>query len=333
MGKRQVSARDVAQLAGVSRTAVSRAFTPGASVAKETRARIEAAAEQLGYQVNHLARGLITANTGLVALIAAEVQTPYRSALLAALTEQLQAAGKIGLLINTDRSDASVAQALKQAIAYRTDAAIVLSGMPDSSLTETCLRNGMQLVLINRDDERAGTLMIRVDDIGAGRQAFAALAAAGCRHIALANSAAGTASLQDRAIGFRQAAAEAGQKITEAEAGPTSYQTGLDLGTGLLSRKDRPDGIFCTTDLIACGVMDAARTRLRLKIPDEVSVIGFDDIEQAGWESYALTTFRQPVEDLARTAVGSLVDLAREHNLQARKTLPVQMIWRGTIRR
>lgn len=332
MTKRQVSARDVAELAGVSRTAVSRAFTPGASVAKETRARIEAAAEQLGYQVNHLARGLITAKTGLVALIAAEVSTPHRSALLAALTEQLQAAGKIGLLINTDRSDDSVSRALRQAIAYRTDAAIVLSGMPDMSLAETCRRNGMELVLINRDEARPGSLLIRLEDADAGRQAFAALAAAGCRRIALANSCAGTASLEDRAAGFRQAAAEAGIPIQEAAAGPTSYQTGLNLGTRLLAQGERPDGIFCTTDLIACGVMDAARTRLRLRVPADVSVIGFDDIEQAGWEAYGLTTFGQPIDDIARAALGALGSPPGD-GAPSRITLPVNMIWRSSIRR
>ena len=148
----QVSAKDVAELAGVSRTAVSRAFTPGASVSSETRAKVYEAAEKLGYQVNNLARGLLTSKTGIVALIAAEINTPYRSTLLAALSSQLQAAGKVGMLINTDRSDESVAQALRQAISYRTEAAIILSGMPDTSLAEICLRNGMRLVLINRDE-------------------------------------------------------------------------------------------------------------------------------------------------------------------------------------
>lgn len=332
MNKRQVSARDVAELAGVSRTAVSRAFTPGASVSPETRQKIETAAEQLGYQVNHLARGLITARTGLVALICAELNTPYRSALLAALTDQLQAAGKVGLLINTDRSDASVARALRQAIAYRTDAAIVLSGMPDSSLTETCLRNGMRLVLINRDEERPGTVQLRIDDAEAGRQAFTALRAAGCQRLALANSCAGTISLEDRARGFLEAAQQAGVPVHREAMGATAYQTGLDLGTRLLMRTERPDGIFCTTDLIACGVMDAARTRLRLDIPGDVSVIGFDDIAQAGWDAYGLTTFRQPIEDMAAATVASLEPPIDEGATQ-RITLPTQMVWRSSIRR
>ncbi|PVB61491.1 LacI family DNA-binding transcriptional regulator [Labrenzia sp. 011] len=329
MKKNQVSAKDVAELAGVSRTAVSRAFTPGASVSSETRAKVRAAAETLGYQVNNLARGLLTSKTGMVALIAAEIQTPYRSLLLATLSEKLQAAGKVALLINSDRSDESVAQALRQAISYRTDAAIVLSGMPDASLAEICLRNGMRLVLINRNEERAGALRVRLDDFEAGRQAFASLSAAGCRRLALASSLAGTPSLEDRCRGFRAAAEEAGTEVMEDASGMTSYQTGLDVGTRLLTRPERPDGIFCVTDLVACGVVDAARRRFKLRVPEDVSVIGFDDIEQASWESYNLTTFRQPVEEIAEAAItylsGPWDDTPRTVTLQSR------LIWRGSI--
>ncbi|RPE71853.1 LacI family transcriptional regulator [Pacificibacter maritimus] len=330
MARTQVSAKDVAELAGVSRAAVSRTFTPGASVSAETRAKVHAAADELGYHVNHLARGLITSNTGIVALIASEIGTPYRSKLLAALTEHLQAAGKVSLLINTDRSDESVSQALRKAIAYRTDAAIVLSGMPDSSLAETCLRNGMRLVLINRDEERRGATQIRLDDEAAGRQAFAALMAAGCTRLAMASSLAGTPSLESRARGFMSAAQDAGQDVILEVSGMTSYQTGLDVGTRLMTRENRPDGVFCSTDLIAFGVMDAARRRFKLDVPKDVCVIGFDDVEEASWESYDLTTFRQPLREIAKAAIESLShpsdDAPRAVSLKSR------LIWRGSIR-
>lgn len=306
MTRRSVSARDVAILAGVSRASVSRCFTPGASISPETRSRILGAADSLGYQVNHLARGLIRNETGLVALIASEIGTPYRAQLLSALTRNLQSAGKLGVLINTDRSDESVERALRQAISYRADAAVFLSGMPARSLAETCLRNGMRLVLINRDEERAGSIRIRLDDAAAGRQALMHLLAAGCRHLALASSGAGTTSLVERERGFRTAAAQAGIDLTEARFGPTAYETGLELGMELLARPDRPDGIFCTTDLMACGVMDAARWRLGIDIPRDLSVIGFDDIPQAGWEGYGLSTFAQPVDEIAATSVAWL---------------------------
>ncbi|WP_029059311.1 LacI family DNA-binding transcriptional regulator [Stappia stellulata] len=331
MTRHQVSAKDVAELAGVSRTAVSRAFTPGASVSAATRTKVYAAAEELGYQVNNLARGLLTSRTGLVALIASEVQTPYRAALLAALSSRLQQTGKVGLLINTDRSDESVAQALRKAISYRTEAAVVLSGMPDTSLAETCLRNGMRLVFINREEERPGALRIRIDDAVAGRQAFMSLAAAGCRRPAFASSMAGTPSLVARGQGFKERAAETGTPIVECASGMTSYRTGLDVGTQLLTMPDRPDGIFCATDLIACGVVDAARRRFGLRVPEDVSVIGFDDIDQAAWEAYHLTTFRQPVEEIAEAAAAYLSE--PPNDTPQTVTLSSRMVWRGSVRR
>src|ERR1051325_4488054 len=100
-----VSAQEVAERAGVSRSAVSRTFTPGASVSPETRRKVLEAAEELGYHVNQLARGLMRNESGIVCLIVSEISTPYRSALIRALTQQLQLSGKVAMLINTDRSD------------------------------------------------------------------------------------------------------------------------------------------------------------------------------------------------------------------------------------
>ena len=162
--------------------------------APATRARVIAAAEALGYQVNSLARGLTRAESGLVALIVAELDTPYRSRLVSALTERLQLAGKLAMIINTDRSDASVEAALRQAIGYRTDAAIVLSGMPDPALADLCLRNGLRLVLINRDEALPGTVRVRLDDEQAGAAAARTLLRVGCTRLALATSAPATSA-------------------------------------------------------------------------------------------------------------------------------------------
>ncbi len=332
MSRNPASAKDVAELAGVSRAAVSRCFTPGASISPETRARILRAADTLGYQVNRLASGLIRNESGIVALIGAEVATPYRGQLLAALTAALQRAGKVALVINTDRSDESVERALRHAISYRTDAAIFLSGMPARSLAETCQRNGMRLVLINRDGGHPGSLLVRLSDEQAGRRAVAVLRAAGCKRLALASSLNGTPSLVGREKGFLAAIREAGIDGCEARLGATSYETGLELGMSLLSRPDRPDGIFCTTDLMACGVMDAARWRLGLRVPDDLSVISFDDIPQAGWEGYDLTTFQQPVEEIAAQSLDWLLSSPVEDGA-VELVLEARLKMRGSVRR
>ena len=331
MSRNPASAKDVAELAGVSRASVSRCFTPGASISPDTRARILRAADRLGYQVNRLASGLIRNESGIVALIGAEVATPYRGQLLAALTARLQRAGKVALVINTDRSDESVEQALRHAISYRTDAAIFLSGMPARSLAETCQRNGMRLVLINRDGGHPGSLLVGLSDEAAGRRAVAILRAAGCTRLALAGSLNGTPSLVGRERGFRLAAREAGIAWVEERLGATSYETGLELGMALLTRPERPDGIFCTTDLMACGVMDAARWRLGIRVPDQLSLIGFDDIPQAGWEGYDLTTFQQPVDEIAERSVDWLLSGTIEAEA-AQLVLEPRLKMRGSVR-
>ncbi|TDL78269.1 LacI family DNA-binding transcriptional regulator [Palleronia sediminis] len=329
-----VSARHVAEEAGVSRSAVSRTFTPGASVAPATRARVLAAAERLGYHVNHLARGLTGTSTGIVALIVSELETPFRAGVVAALTEGLQAAGKVAMVINTDGPGDGVERALRQAISYRTDAAILLSGRPDPALATLCARNGLRLVLINRDDDFPDALHIRLNDTDCGERAFAMLRDAGCRRVAVATSRSATASLRLRAEGFRDAARRAGVASDAVALGATSYAAGREIGDRLLGGQAPPDGIFCTTDLIACGVIDAARDRGGLRIPQDLRVIGFDDIPQAGWDAYRLTTFGQPIEGIVDACVAWLDQETagpRTVELEARRVVRASCAGGGSV--
>lgn len=327
-----VSARQVAERAGVSRSAVSRTFTPGASVSEAVRRKVEQAAEELGYHVNHLARSLIREDSRIVCVIGAEIGTPYQARMLEALSRGLQRIGRIAMLINTAGDPASVEAALRQTLNYRAQATIVLSGAPPAALVRTCINSGQQVILINRDDQLDGPRNIMVDNGEAGREAFDMLSRAGCRRIALVSSTAGTPSLIARERAFEAAAGEAGLDVRIVRPGPTSYASGLVAGQMLLGGAARPDGAFCVTDLLACGFMDAARFDFGVDIPGQLSVIGFDDIEQAGWSSYALTTFRQPVEDMA----GHIMQLIEHAGVDASasgedcfRALPV---WRRTVR-
>ncbi|EPE97013.1 transcriptional regulator [Rhizobium grahamii CCGE 502] len=292
------------------------------------------AAEELGYHVNHLARGLMRNESGIVCLIVSEVATPYRSALLGRLTLNLQNAGKVAMLINTDRSDGSVDRALQQALRYRADASIILSGLPDRSITQLCLRNGQRLVLINRDDDQQGPLRINLDDHEAGGRVVSAFVRAGCRRLAFANSEAGTPSLMARERGFVAAASALGMEVIVERHGWTGYEAGSVLGRRMLTAKERPDAVFCATDLLACGFMDVARHQFGLSVPNDLCVAGFDDIEQASWSSYALTTFAQPIADIASRAVDWLSEMPQEdgHAVAQPITLKAEMIWRNSIR-
>jgi DNA-binding LacI/PurR family transcriptional regulator len=327
-----VSARQVADLAGVSRSAVSRTFTAGASVSEETRGKVLKAAEALGYHVNHLARSLIHESSGIVCIVGAALHTPHQSRILDAITRRLQSIDRVAMVINTSGDSASVEAALHQTLHYRADATIVLSGTPPASLVDTCLRSGQHVIVINRDDQLPGPQEIGVDNDGAAREAFHILCRAGCRNMAIVTSTAGTPSLVERERSFERAAREAGLEVAVIRAGPTGYEAGHAAAKALLSGARRPDAAFCVTDLIACGFLDGARAEFRMKVPEELCVVGFDDIEQAGWASYELTTFSQPSESIAECIAGLLQAGEQGIDSKPRISFPARLIWRKSVR-
>ncbi|WP_062235454.1 LacI family DNA-binding transcriptional regulator [Aureimonas sp. N4] len=325
------SAQEVARLAGVSRSAVSRAFTPGASISPDTRAKVEAAAAELGYHVNHLARGLMRQQTGIVCLVVADIHTPYLSSLIETLSRVLQEAGKVVMVLNAGRASGRVDEALRQTLNYRADATLVLSGTPYRSIAQSCLDSGQRLILLNRDDHLPGTVNLSVDNARAARTAANLFLRAGYRRLALVTSGIGTPSLTARRDCFLATAREAGRQVAVWEGGATAYESGLQGGTELFASDDPPDAVFAVTDLLACGVLDAARHRFGRSVPGEVGVIGFDDIEQAGWASYDLTTFAQPVSDISqwmvRIVAGGIVDEPADRVFEA------PLVWRSSVAR
>lgn len=331
-GRSFVSAQQVAEFAGVSRSAVSRTFTDGASVSEATRERVLKAAQTLGYHVNHLARGLINESSGIVCLIAGDIATPYQSWMLDAISRRLQAINQVAMLINTSGDGDSVAKALRQTLNYRAQATIVLSGTPPAALIETCVASGQHVILINRDDPVTGPHNIVVDNVTAAREAFHMFRRAGCSRIAVVSSLAGTPSIVGREEAFRGAAAAEGFEVTVARAGPTAYASGYEAARQLLARSDRPDAAFCVTDLLACGFLDAARTEFGMVVPEELCVVGFDDIEQAGWASYRLTTFRQPIDLMADHIMAKLAAGEPGISTPSVATFPVAPVWRRTVR-
>lgn len=330
--KMVASAAEVARLAGVSRSAVSRTFTPGASVSEETRQRVLAAAKTLNYHVNHLARGLSNERSRPVCLLGANLNAPYQARLLDALTQKLQQAGRAVMVINTSGSEADADAALRQTLNYRASATIVLSGTPQASLVETCVNSGQHVILVNRAGQFEGADHISLDYSSTMYDALFMLKQAGCQRLAVVSSTIQSPSLLGREKLFLTAAEEENIECTVYRSGPTSYQTGVDTARQILPSRKRPDGVFCVTDLIACGFMDAARQEFKLGVPEDLCVIGFDDIEQAGWLSYQLTTFGQPLKEMTNAIVERLE--RTNHSEQTGKTLlfNAPLIWRQSVR-
>lgn len=315
---RFVSARDVAELAGVSRSAVSRAFTPGASVAPETREKIMTAAAHLGYQVNDLARGLLANRSRIVGLVATKPEVGFRAHLTAALASVLIRRGSVPVLINAGETIEETEAAQRTLFGHRAEAVIVLSGSPPSSFIELARSNGLPLVAIGR--QAPDIDLVQTDNTGAGQRIASAFVAA-CHHrLALAGSESGTPAIVEREQAFVGEAARLGATVTVARGPDTDYAGGLHAASQLFATGERPTAVFAVNDLVAFALIDHLKTRLGLRVPEDVAVVGFDDLPEATWLGYRLTTFRQDPMEMAERAVALL-----EGRAAAPTTAPISL--------
>ncbi|MBW6423756.1 LacI family DNA-binding transcriptional regulator [Rhizobium sp. XQZ8] len=309
---RFVSAEQVARLAGVSRSAVSRTFTPGASVAPATREKVMNAAKQLGYHVNDLARGVLANQSRLVGIVATKPELGFRAHLTAALAKAMIRRGSIPILINTGQTGDEMLAAQQMLIGHRAEATIILSGSPPASFFELAKQNGQPLVLIGRSEP--GADHVRVGNSEASRNAANAFFAAGRRRLAVVGSHSSTPSISERESAFVATARALGADVMTAHGPDSDYDSGIAAAAKLFSSAQKPDAVFCANDQIAFGVMDFVRNRLGLRIPEDVAVIGFDDVPEAAWLSYGLTTFRQDPETMATRAVDLLERRLQNHD-------------------
>lgn len=299
---------DVARLAGVSQAAVSRTFTPGASVSDTTRAKVQAAAEQLGYRPNVIARSLARKSTHMIGLVVMRFTNPFYARMIRDFTRALQDLGYLTLLFNIADSQ-EMEEALPMALQYQVDGLIVTSATLSSRLAEECARSGTPIVLFNRyaTDDTANA--VRCDNVLGGRLVADALLDAGHRRLAYIAGEEGSSTNRDREIGFVQRLQERGSDLAYREsARDYTYEGGYAVARRLFQAENPPDGIFCASDLIAMGALDLARCDLRCRVPEELSIVGFDDIPMASWPGYNLTTVRQPVEEMVDATIEVLVN-------------------------
>jgi DNA-binding LacI/PurR family transcriptional regulator len=326
-----VTAADVARRAGVSRSAVSRAFTPGASVSRDVRERVMRVAGQLGYRVNGLARSLNHARTNLVGIVGTDLDQPFHAQLLAVLSGALLADGFQCMLLNAGNASRDMAALIARVLEYRVCAIVVMAGTPPARIVEECVANGVRVILVNKDLPGLDVDTVMADNAAGGREAARMLLAAGCRRLGVVASGARTPSVIGRLEAFRAHAARAGRSVRVWQDGRTDYDCGRAAAQALLHDSDL-DGVFCVTDLLALGFLDGARERGR-HVPADVSVVGFDDIPQAGWHAYRLTTFRQPADELCEAIMVRVRALVHDTAVApARSTVPVSCVVRATVR-
>lgn len=321
---------DVAEAAGVSQAAVSRAFTPGASVAPETRARVLAAARSLGYRPNALARSLVTHRSNMIAIVMANMWNPFYARALAQFTDQLQTQGYWVLLFKVT-DDSRVDDALLAALEYQVDGVIITSATLSGRMAEECANHGVPVVLFNRYTLNSDVNAVWCDAASGGRVVADTLLDQGYRRLGFLAGDPGTSTSRDREAGFRSRLAERGCELYRRAEGDFTYESGITASRRLLGGPDRPDAIFCANDLMAMATIDVATGELGLRVPEDVALIGFDDQPMAAWPHYNLTTIRQPLERLVSATV-EVIGAAIEHPGGERvlRILPGELVVRGS---
>lgn len=298
--KSRVTSIDVAARAGVSQSAVSRAFTPGSSVSETTRRKVYQAARALNYVPNSIARSLITARSNIVAMVVGDMHNPFYNLVLDEFSRVLQEQGKHVLVFRV-ASGSEVDDALIQVLQYQVDGIIVTSAQVSSKMAVLCLERGIPVVMFNRYIEGLQTDNVCCDNFEGGQIAARALLSSGGTRFALIAGEPGASTNLDRVKGFLSALEDAGIRSDSVPTlrGNYTYEGGFDASLSLFaSRDDAPDALFCTNDIMALGALDALRFRLGFNVPGDVMVVGFDDIPDADRECYRLTTVRQPLEQM-----------------------------------
>lgn len=328
-----ISQFDVARLAGVSQAAVSRTFTPGASISTETRQKVLTAAEELGYRPNVIARSLIKHSTNIIGIVLVRFSNPFYWLVFREFTTKLQKLGYWTLLLNAAH-DEEIEDTLPMALQYQVDGIIITSATLSSKLANECVRAGTPVVLFNRYALGTEANAVCCDNVGGGRMVADALLDAGHQRIAYIAGEEKSSTNRDREQGFTERLQERGHSLSHREcAGEYTYQAGYQIARRILQSEVPPDAIFCANDLLAMGVLDLARNELGISVPEELSIVGFDDIPMASWPSYALTTVKQPLDRMVDTAIDVLMNAIEMSTKETvMKWIPAELVERATTR-
>ncbi|GGA77734.1 LacI family transcriptional regulator [Brucella endophytica] len=322
-----VTADDVALAAGVSRWTVNRAFRKDASISKKSLEKVMEAAEQLGYVPDLRAASLASDRSNLVALLIDDFANPHKLVMMERLTRILRREGWDILLVNTlDRDDAG--HALLNASQRRVDAVILIGIQFDDEVLETALhaRRFRKLIIFARSSQNPNTISIAVDDVLAVKEMANYVNARGYRRpMFLAGPQTYSAHLlrKETFVDYWREHFGTAPEVVGVPAYDPALASQIVMET-LAGRPTTalPDILVCENDALAMGAMDILRHNLGLRIPEDIAITGFDDVPQAASPNYRLTTYRQPLTEMAEYLV---------HVLQSQETEDFDRLFAGKL--
>ena len=322
--KKNYTSEDVAAIAGVSQSTVSRVFAGNTNVSEKKRKKILAAAAKLDYKPNAHARSLITRKSMMVGIIMRNIRNPFYSAVLEIFHNRLTAKGYHLIFINSVNEEIQESE-ITQLLEYNVEGVIITDALLSSSASQSLKRYGISVVLFNRYTEQLESSAVFCDNYLAAKQIATYLVEMGHKSFAFISGPSDTSTTIDRLKGFKEILDERQIKDLTIEPGNYTYESGFRAAQELVTKNKNIDCIFCGNDIIALGVMDAIRV-VGLKIPEDISVVGFDNIRMSEWPSYALTTWEQPLEEMTTSTVELLLKEINEKD-----TTPQVVMMKGHL--
>lgn len=328
----KVTSVEVAKRAGVSQSAVSRVFTPGASASAKTVEKVRKAAKELGYRPNVLARAMVSGKSRIIGLVVAYLENQFYPMALELLSNALQARGYHILIFTAPNSEAGIEGVMQDLMDYQVDGIIAASVSMSSDLASRAQNSGIPVVLFNRSQDGPDFINVTSDNLQGGRKVAEFLLAGGHKRIAHIAGWQGSTTGRDRKDGFLRALEEAGVEPVAVVDGMYNRDVAAECTRRLMAMEPRPDAIFVGNDHMAFAVMDALR-ELGVQPGKDISIIGYDDVPLASWGAFDLTTVRQPVNRMVDATVDRLLTRIEQPRAPAETVLiDGDLIVRGSAR-
>lgn len=324
---KKVRSFEVAELAQISRSTVSRALAGDPRISKATRERVLAAAAELGYQPNLIARGLKNSTTGIIGVVVTDLNNPYHAHALQLLIEKM-GLKHLAPLVFVGNTAEGAEHAIERLMSYQVDAVIALAAPFLEHVIEACLTRSKPLVLMNRYDGSEPVSAVGGDGGAAGRLVADHLVSCRARRFAFFAGEDRTGISWEREQGFSERLKELGHAIDVTISAPYTYRAAVVAAHEMLRKK--PDAVFCANDTLAIALMDAARsTGGQMPL-----IVGYDNSTFAQWPIYDLTSVDQNLDEMTTRTVEIAIAIAREpKRAPDRQMIQPSLVVRGSTSR
>lgn len=322
--------KDVAREAGVSPTTVSRYLNNHLELPASTKSRIDAAIKRMDYRPNLLAKRLSTGKSEIIGVVAPEIANPFFTNLVAAIEDEAEQHGYSVLLSSTRGMRAREIEQIGRLEDRHVDGLILMTNQPDDGTLAAFIEKHANIVLLDEDVPGFLGPKIFVENTEGAYLATRYLIEAGHKSIAHIGGPPGLMSTVERHKGFVRAMEDAGLRPSHVLLGSYTSAFGASAMSEILARTERPSAVFAGSDFVAVGVIQCICGH-GLLVPDDISLVGFDDMPFADLLAPPLTTIRQPVQELGRKAFQALFAVLNDQLIPELERLPVKLVERRSV--